>query len=138
MQESNQIIVLLIQFGGIFHFICAVSHLFFPRIFQWKSKLDNLSEKNRNGIWGSLTLMNCCQLIFWLIFAYIPLFYAEDLITSQLGKVLLTAIVLFWIVRIFILQPFIVGFKTRMSKLQVVFFTIGLILFLIPWIITIF
>jgi hypothetical protein len=138
MQETNINIELLLKCGGIFHFICAVSHLVFPHLFQWKSKLSNLSDENQSQILNSLTLMNSCQLIFWLIFAFIPLFYTEDLIDSPLGKGILTAIVLFWIVRIFVLQPVIIGFKTKISKLQVAFFTIGLILFIIPWIVIVF
>jgi hypothetical protein len=138
MQEMNINLVLLIKLGGIFHFICALFHIFFPHIFQWKSKLNTLSEENKDKILSSLNLMNCCQFIFWLIFAYIPFFYADDLINSQLGEGLLTTIVLFWIIRIFVLQPIIVGFKTQISRLQVVFFTIGLLLFFVPWITKVF
>jgi hypothetical protein len=38
-------------------------------------------------------------------FAYIPFFYSNELLTTQLGKAVLTCIIFFWVVRIFILQP---------------------------------
>ena len=78
--------------------------------------------------------MNWNQLIFWLILAYISLFFSDELLSSPLGKSILTIIVLFWIIRILIFQPLYVGFKTGISKLQLLFFIPGLILFIIPWI----
>jgi hypothetical protein len=52
------------------------------------------------------------------------------LITTDLGKSILTAIVIFWIIRIFFIQTIIVGIKTKESRLRISFFLIGFIFFL--------
>jgi hypothetical protein len=66
------------------------------------------------------------------MFACIAFIYSQELLSSKLGVGILFMIVLFWIIRILVLQPLFVGFKTTMSKLQVGFFLVGLILFIIP------
>lgn len=55
------------------------------------------------------------------MFACIAFIYSHELLSSKLGIGILFMIVLFWIIRILVLQPLFVGFKTTMSKLQVVF-----------------
>ena len=125
---------LLIKIGGIHLLICGIFHLFFPKMFQWEKRLADLSGENKFRILNTLKLMNWNQLIFWLILAYISLFFSDELLSSPLGKSILTIIVLFWIIRILIFQPLYVGFKTGISKLQILFFIPGLTLFIIPWI----
>jgi hypothetical protein len=124
---------LFIKAGGVYLFICAISHLVFPQLYHWQDKLDRLEKEDTALILNTLKLMNYCQFILWLIFAVIAFFFSQELLNSQLGKCILSMIVIFWVIRIFLLQPIYVGFKTKISKLQVVFFLIGLILFLIPW-----
>ncbi len=124
---------LIIKIGGVHLLICAVFHLFFPRMYHWEKSLESLSKENNIRILNTLRLMNGCQFIFWLILAYISLFYSKDLLSSSLGKSILAMIVLFWIIRILIFQPLYVGFKTRIARLQLLFFITGLSLFIVPW-----
>ncbi len=123
-----------IKAGGIFLFICAIFRLVFPHIYHWQDKLARLEKEDATAISNTLKLMNYCQFILWLIFAAIALFFSRELLSTQLGKCILTLIVLFWIIRIFLLQPLYVGFKTTLAKWQILFFMVGLTLFLIPWI----
>jgi len=123
-----------IKAGGIFLFICAIFHLVFPHIYHWQEKLIRLEKEDATSISNTLKLMNYCQFILWLIFAAIAFFFSHELLSTQLGKFILTLIVLFWIIRIFLLQPLYVGCKTTLSKWQILFFMAGLTLFLIPWI----
>lgn len=123
-----------IKAGGIFLFICAIFHLVFPHIYHWQNKVTRLGKEDATAISNTLKLMNYCQFILWLIFAIITFFFSQELLSTQLGKSILSLIVLFWIIRIFLLHPLYVGFKTTLSKWQILFFVAGLTLFLIPWI----
>ena len=124
----------LIQLGGIFHFICGLSHIIFPRMFKWKEHLSGLSKKDLKVIKENLYVSNICIMLFWFILAYIPFFFPHEILTTPIGKTLLTAIVIKWIIRIFILHPIFSNIKEKLSILRVVFFFIGFLLFFIPWI----
>lgn len=125
---------ILIKIGSIFHLICALSHLFFPKVFKWDDNLKELPVIKQNKIKQILNISNFSTMMFWLILAYIPFVYSYELTTTQIGKTILTAINLFWIIRIFVLQTIIVGIKTKESWLRISFFTVGFIFFFIPWI----
>ena len=76
--------------------------------------------------------MNWCMAVFWVILAYISLVHTSELLIPGLGRTLLVSIVIFWIIRIFVLQPLYVGIKNRMSWQMIGFFLVGLILFAVP------
>ncbi|MDR0232732.1 MAG: hypothetical protein LBI82_11525 [Dysgonamonadaceae bacterium] len=124
----------LIQLGGIFHFICGLFHLIFPRMFKWEEHLSGLSKEDLKVIKGNLYTSNICVMLFWFMLAYIPFFFPHEILTTQIGKALLTAIVVIWIIRIFILHPVFSNIKEQLSILRVAFFFIGFLLFFIPWI----
>lgn len=125
---------LLIKLGGVFHLICASFHIIFPAMFKWKEILRNLPDSNKKILKESLYISNICILLFWLILAYIPFFYSNDMLTTQMGNALLTCIVIKWSIRIFILHPIFSDIKTKLSIMRVVFFLSGFSLFVIPWI----
>ncbi|HUV09062.1 MAG TPA: hypothetical protein VMX75_15115 [Spirochaetia bacterium] len=125
---------LFLKIGGIYHLLCALLHVFFPRLLRWENNLKGLSVGKKTIIKQSLHIMNICLLLFWLILAYIPLFYANELLETQLGKAVLTSIVFFWVVRIFVLQPVFIGIKTRESWRMSIFFLLGFMFFFIPWV----
>ena len=125
---------LLIKLGGVFHVICAAFHIIFPRMFKWKEHLDSLPVPGKNVIKENLYISNICMLLFWLILACIPFFYSHEMLSTQIGKALLTCIVVLWIVRIFILHPVFSDIKSKLSIARVIFFLCGFSLFLIPWI----
>jgi hypothetical protein len=76
--------------------------------------------------------MNWCMAIFWVILAYIALVHTSELVMPSLGRTLLASIVIFWVIRIFILQPLYIGIKNQMSWRMIAFFLVGLILFAVP------
>jgi hypothetical protein len=115
--------VLFIQIGGIFHLICACSHLFFPKTFRWEENLKELPADKKKRIKNILYLSNTCTLLFWLILSYIPLFYAEEVLQTPMGRAFLTLLVLFWTVRIFVLQPIFSSYKTREFWVRTIFFS---------------
>jgi hypothetical protein len=128
------IMKIILIIGGVFHFTCAVSHWFFPQIFQWVKNLESLPAEKSAAMLSTLNVQNWCLLIFWLALTYIPIVHADDLLNTRLGKTLLTCIVLFWVIRIFIFHPVFIGFASRESIVQVAYLSIGLVLFSIPWI----
>ncbi len=124
--------VLLLKIGGVFHLICALFHIVFPKMFNWNENLSELSDDKSIIIKQNLHIMNICLLLFWLVFAIVPFFFASELLTTSIGKTILISIIVFWIIRIFILQPIFVGLKTKESWQMIIFFLFGFIFFVIP------
>jgi hypothetical protein len=85
----------LIQLGGICHLICGLFHLIFPRMFKWNEHLRGLSNNDLKIIKGNLYTSNICMMLFWFILAFIPFFFPHEILTTQMGKALLTAIIIF-------------------------------------------
>ncbi len=123
---------IFIKAGGIYNGLCALLHAGFPGIFKWDKILALLPPDKSPFLSQPLYIMNWCLLIFWLILTWIPLFHSRELLKPGLGRTLLTSLVIFWIIRIFILQPFYIGVTAPMSWYMIGFFSIGLALFAIP------
>jgi hypothetical protein len=123
---------LFLKIGAVFHIICALFHIVFPKMFNWKENLSELSGDKKFIIEQNLHIMNICLLLFWLVFAIVPFFFSSELLTTSIGKSILVLIIVFWIIRIFILQPIYVGIKTKESWQMIIFFLFGFIFFVIP------
>jgi hypothetical protein len=124
--------ILLLKLGGIFHLICALFHIAFPRMFNWDENLSELSGEKKIIIKQNLHIMNLSLLLLWLIFAVVPFFFPSELLTTSIGKTILFSILVFWIIRIFVLQPILAGIKTKESWQQIIFFLVGFIFFIVP------
>jgi len=85
----------LVKIGGIYSLAFAVFHLFFWRLFNWKEELRRLSPLNR----AIMQVLNLCLTFVFLIFGYISLAHAQELISTSLGQSLLVLIALFWLAR---------------------------------------
>lgn len=123
---------LFLKIGAIFHLVCALFHIAFPKIFNWNEKLSELPTEKSLIIKQNLHIMNICLLLFWLVFAIVPFFFSSELLTTSIGKTVLILIIAFWVIRIFILQPIVVGVKTKESWQMIIFFLVGLVFFIIP------
>jgi hypothetical protein len=108
-------------------------HIYFPHFFQWDQRLASLSGDNAMIISANLAIMNYCLLVFWVILAYLPIVHADDMLETRMGKSLLTGIVVFWMIRIFVLQPLYVGYKSPESLITVAMFSAGMAMFAVPW-----
>jgi hypothetical protein len=124
--------VLLLKIGAVFHLVCALMHLAFPKMLNLKENLSELSPKRRIIIEPAFHIMNFCILVFLLVFAIIPFYFPSELLATSIGKTFLASIIAFWAIRIFILQPIFIGLKAKESWQMIIFFLIGFILFLIP------
>ena len=124
----------LLKIGGAFNLLCAALHVLFPYIFKWNEGLSCLAEKNVVTVGGSLYIMNYCLLVFWVILACIALFGTDELIRTRIGKMLMTGMVMFWVIRILILQPLYVGWGYPGSWPMIGLFMAGMLLFAVPWV----
>jgi len=123
---------LLLKIGGIYNILCALLHVIMPRRYKLDMILQQLPDNIRLLIKPSLHIMNWCLVIFWLILAYIALVHTSELLLSGLGRTLLVSIVIFWVIRIFVLQPVYIGIRDPRSWIMIGFFLVGLILFAVP------
>ena len=117
----------LLIIGGIFHFGFAVFHLFFWRLFNWKKDLTRLTFVNR----AVMQILNLSLTFVFLVVGYISIFYSNELLTTNLGKVILVAISAFWFFRT-IEQIIFFGVKEIRSNILTIIFIVGFIIYLIP------
>ena len=96
----------LLYLGGIFHLLWAVFDFFWPKFFNWKETLASLDDLQRI----MLPLTSRMLTVLYLGVTYISFFHASDLINSDLGRMFLIFISIYWAVRA-ILQVRYFGFK---------------------------
>jgi hypothetical protein len=118
----------LIYIGGMYHVGFAVFHLLFWKLFDWKNDLSSLSFINRNV----MQILNLRLIFVFLIFAYISVFHAGDLLTTSMGKVLLFAIALCWFGRA-IEQIIFFGLRNKISISMFALFLIGAAIYIYPF-----
>ncbi len=118
---------LIVYLCGIHAFGFAVFHMFFWKLFKWKTGLATISKPNR----AILQIANI-QLIFLLVFVGVVCFcFTKDLYQTNLGRVFLIAISIFWLVRT--IQQFIfLRINHWMVHMLTVLFVIGTVLAALP------
>jgi hypothetical protein len=117
----------MIIIGGCYNLAFAVFHMFFWRIFRWEVTLASLNSVNR----AIMQVLNLHLTFVFLVMAYVSVSYANELIGTGLGKVLLLASSLFWFFRV-INQIIFFKLKNTMSIVFTVIFLLGGVLYLIP------
>jgi hypothetical protein len=118
--------------GGIYNIILVIFHLTFWKLFKWKKDLARITFINR----AVMQVLNLSLTFVFLIFAYISLFYAQELISTNLGISLLLLISIFWFLRA-IEQIIFFGLKNLASAMFFLFFLLGSIIYLYPFLKTI-
>lgn len=116
----------LLMIGGILNFFLGLFHMFFWVIFDWPESLANLSNVNR----GIMEVLNIHGTMVILFFGYVSIFKREQLLSSEMGKLVLLFITVFYLVRFvneFIFWP--IGMDTLISA---VILTIMLFIYAIP------
>lgn len=94
---------LLMYVGGVYCVALILFHLLFPKIFAWGEQLPRLNTLNR----AIMQVLNLSLTFVFGILAYLSFAHADELLHTQMGRVVLGALALFWLFR---------------SVLQVVFF----------------
>lgn len=120
---------LLIIVGGYFHLLFAVFHLFFWRVFNWKKDLAYLTNVNR----GIMQVLNLCLTFVFFVIAFICISYPGELLTSQLGRVILISISIFWLFRT-IYQFLFFSLRKKFSLILTVLFVAGFIIYAMAFI----
>ncbi len=118
---------MLIFFGGILHIAFVIFHLLFWRLFKWKRDLRSLSPVNRSV----MPVMNICLIIVFLTNALLSLLYTNELLTTDLGKIILLSISVFWLIRL-VLQFLYFNFRTNVSIGLIIAFLTLTIFYIIP------
>lgn len=121
----------LIIIGGFLWLAFFVFHLFFWKLFDWKRDLQSLTGVNR----AIIQVLNLCLMLVFLIFAYVSIFHAEELLTTGLGKSILFGIVLFGFFRA-IEQVIFFDLKQIRSKAVLIIALLGTAVYAIPLILT--
>lgn len=117
----------LVIIGGFLWLAVFVFHVFFWKLFKWKQELNKLSDVNR----AVMQVLNLCLMLVFLIFAYISIFHADELLTTDLGKSVLIGIVLFGIFRS-VEQVIFFDLKDIRSKFVFLVALIGTVIYTIP------
>lgn len=117
----------MIIIGGLYNSAFAVFHVFFWKLLKWKEDLAKLKPINR----AATQILNLCLTFAFVIFAYISLFHAHELLASRLGKSLLGLMAIFWFLRA-LEQIIFFGLRHRVSLAFLVLFLVGTGLYSIP------
>jgi hypothetical protein len=137
--KGNKLNEALIISGGFFHLAFAVFHLFFRRIFRWQparfsqylTALDSGKDLYVYINRAITQILNLCLIFVFFAAGIISIFYSHDLLSSNLGKIILISISGFWFLRL-IEQITFFGFKKRFSIILSVLFALGCLIYIVP------
>lgn len=110
----------LLYIGAFYHLAWAAFHLSFWKLFNWKYELESLTTINQNV----MQILNLRLIYVFLVVAALSFFCADELLGERLGKVLLFAVALFWLMRA-VEQIIFFGLKNRFSIAIFVVFLLG-------------
>lgn len=114
--------------GGFYNLGFAIFHIFFWKIFEWKSQLRLLNFVNK----GLIQIFNLCLIVLFLFFAFSSIFYTNELIITSLGRLNIFFISLFWFLRA-AYQIYFFGIKNQISLLLFIIFMFGGLIYLYPF-----
>jgi hypothetical protein len=111
---------------GVLLIALALVHFIFPSYFNWKKELPLISLVNRQ----LMTIHTFFIALTVLLMGLLCLVATDDLINTQLGKVITTGLAIFWTIRL-IIQFF--GYSPKLWKGKT-FETIVHVFFVFLWI----
>lgn len=117
----------MILAGGVFSAAFAVFHLFFWKLFRWKTELAKLTALNR----AIVQVLNLCLTFVFVIFAYVSFAHTQELLGTELGRALLLLIALFWFLRA-LEQIVFFGIRKAVSVVFFLLFLAGGCLYALP------
>ncbi len=101
---------ILVYIGGAYQVTWIISHLMFPRVFDWANTLASLDDFNRY----LMLIFSKLLLVFYLGTAVICFVYADDLLDTDMGIAILIFLAVYWLVRA-LLQVQYFGFERANS-----------------------
>jgi hypothetical protein len=147
--------VLFIYLGGIYHLLWAIFDLLWPRFFNWKVTLAKLDDFNKAVLYISGRLL----VLLYLYIAFMSFYYGKGLLISGPVRTIPLFVAVYWAFRT-IMQVQFFGFRKAdgfnvkvrdgnfpapfngmsnqsLSILFFIFMVIGVLLYLLPFLITI-
>jgi hypothetical protein len=113
--------------GGCYSAAFGVFHLSFWRMFRWKETLAPLNAVNR----AVMQVLNLHLAFMLFVMAYALFFYPHQLTGTELGRFLLAALSIFWLLRV-INQIVFFGLKNARSVVFTLIFLLGGAVYLVP------
>jgi uncharacterized membrane protein YedE/YeeE len=104
----------------------ALFHLAFWKLFDWKRELPKMNAINR----GVIQVLNLRLTYVFFVVAFISFFFSDDLLTTNLGNLILAAISLFALMRA-IEQPIFWKFD-KIGAVFFIIFMLGAGIFAVP------
>ena len=117
----------LVTIGGVFALAFFVFHVFFWKLFDWNEDLKKVSQINK----GVMQVLNLCLMVVFLIFGYVSIFHADEMLATGLGNALLGGIAALWFLRA-IQQIIFFGLKSGLSITFFAIFLLGSALYMVP------
>lgn len=114
----------LLYFGAVYHLAFVAFHFSFWKIFDWKRELKFLTAINENVV----QILNLRLIYVFLVVACLSFFCADELLSESLGKVILFAVALFWLMRA-AEQIIFFGLKNLFSVLIFIVFLLGAVVY---------
>ena len=91
----SEVMKMLVQIGGVYVLAFAVFHLAFWKLFDWKNELPKLKPVNR----GVMQVLNIRLTYVFVVVGGLAIFFADELLSTRLGHVILAATSLFALMR---------------------------------------
>lgn len=120
-------VIHIIYICGIYNLLLAIFHLFFWKIFNWESELKKLHFSNR----AIMQILNLRLITVFLLISFIYLFYAQEVVNSELGYVIIVGTGIFWLGRT-IEQFVFFNFKSKRVNMLTIVFLLGTIIHFLP------
>jgi hypothetical protein len=112
---------------GIYNLIFAIFHILFWKLFNWENELSKLNFANK----AIMQILNLRIIYLFLMFSFIYLFYAHELLETKLRIVLIAGMFIFWLGRT-VEQFVFFNFKSRRVNILTFVFILGSILHFLP------
>lgn len=112
---------------GAHSVVFAIFHIFFWKLFGWKTELPKMTIANR----AIIQIFNVLAIFVFLFMALLCFGYKDELTGTSLGRVILGFCAGFWLIRL-VLQFIYLRFNTWAIHTLSVLFFVGFLLFLLP------
>jgi len=105
----------------------ALFHLFFWKIFNWETELKKLHFSNK----AIMQILNLRITYVFLFMSFLYFYYAKEIVTSELGYVIITGMGIFWLGRT-IEQFVFFNFRSKRVNMLTIVFLLGTIIHFLP------
>ncbi|HEY3315382.1 MAG TPA: hypothetical protein VGL40_08950 [Bacillota bacterium] len=106
--------------SGLYNLGFGLFHLTFWRLLNWREQLKALSPTNR----AVMQTLNLCLTLFFLLSAYLYLFYPTEIRGTGVGRAFALGMLVFWIART-LEQAFLFRLEQRVHRILLAVFVLG-------------